>query len=349
MKIKESNNDTCTSEFLKHLENRGISLENQELRTIEATNGLMLKLRAQLEPFRCIADDMIPWEEKSAALGLASKMEKSKRNKLWRKRKRKRVAEMVAKELNDLTKLIEKLMIGEPWRLLRILLNASGNEHQTKSRINNIYLIINLVSVILIGILLEQEFGPLRIGLIYLLSALVGSFTSALFVRNSPVVTSSGALFGLLGAMLSWVVQNWNVYNNKLAFPLIVSTINFLLGLLPYVDNFSNIGGFIFGFLLGFVLFLTPDLEQVGEYEYEAKKSIFKLKLDRPVLRIVSLTLYCVMFSGLIVAVLMGIHINNSCSWCQYIDCVPAKRWSCNDITASCFKSYEQSKKQRIF
>ncbi|KAM7267506.1 hypothetical protein ACFE04_009672 [Oxalis oulophora] len=28
----------------------------------------MLKLRAQLEPFRCIADDMVPWEEKSAAL-----------------------------------------------------------------------------------------------------------------------------------------------------------------------------------------------------------------------------------------------------------------------------------------
>ncbi|KAM7253346.1 hypothetical protein ACFE04_025964 [Oxalis oulophora] len=218
-----------------------------------------------------------------------------------------------------------------------------------------IHLIINLVSVILIGILLEQEFGPLRIGLIYVLSALVGSFTSALFVRNSPAVTSSGALFGLLGAMLSWVVQNWNVYNNKLlalAFPLIVSTINFLLGLLPYVDNFSNIGGFISGFLLGFVLFLTPDLQQVGEYEYVAKKSIFKLKLDRPVLRIVSLTLYCVIFlleaisnlqlffifrfSGLIVAVLMGIHINNSCSWCQYIDCVPSKRWSCNDITASC-------------
>ncbi|KAM7280781.1 hypothetical protein ACFE04_007915 [Oxalis oulophora] len=68
MKIKESNKDTCTSEFLKHLENRGISLKNQELRTIEADNGLMLKLRAQLEPFRCIADDMIPWEEKSAAL-----------------------------------------------------------------------------------------------------------------------------------------------------------------------------------------------------------------------------------------------------------------------------------------
>ncbi|KAM7264584.1 hypothetical protein ACFE04_002267 [Oxalis oulophora] len=72
-----------------------ISLENQELRTIEAANGLMLKLRAQLEPFRCIADDMIPWEEKSATLRLASKMEKSKR---------KRVAEM---------ERFVKLLLGE--------------------------------------------------------------------------------------------------------------------------------------------------------------------------------------------------------------------------------------------
>ncbi|KAM7262506.1 hypothetical protein ACFE04_000189 [Oxalis oulophora] len=57
-------------------------LQCYKLRTIEAANGLMLKLRAQLEPFRCIADDMITWEEKSAAVRLASKMEKSKRNKL---------------------------------------------------------------------------------------------------------------------------------------------------------------------------------------------------------------------------------------------------------------------------
>ncbi|KAF9616880.1 hypothetical protein IFM89_032842 [Coptis chinensis] len=45
-----------------------------------------------------------------------------------------------------------------------------------------------------------------RIGLVYILSAFVGSLTAALFIKNNPAVTSSGALFGLLGAMLSVLI-----------------------------------------------------------------------------------------------------------------------------------------------
>ncbi|KAM7261832.1 hypothetical protein ACFE04_020909 [Oxalis oulophora] len=113
MKIKESNKDTCTSEFLKHLENRGISLKNQELRTIEAANGLMLKLRAQLKPFRCITDDMIPWEEKSAEFRLASKMEKSKPDREaddWRVRE---ITKDIAKRKMEKMKEIAKLKTKE--------------------------------------------------------------------------------------------------------------------------------------------------------------------------------------------------------------------------------------------
>ncbi|KAF9593119.1 hypothetical protein IFM89_020329 [Coptis chinensis] len=54
-----------------------------------------------------------------------------------------------------------------------------------------------------------------RIGLVYILSAFVGSLTAALFIKNNPVVTSSGALFGLLGAMLSVLIRNWKVYSDK--------------------------------------------------------------------------------------------------------------------------------------
>jgi len=79
--------------------------------------------------------------------------------------------------------------------------------------------------------------------------------------------------------------------------------INFVLGLLPYVDNFSNIGGFISGFLLGFVLLFSPQLRLVAQnkvdlFEYGVKDSIkLKLKqmLDRPVLRSISLLLFGLM------------------------------------------------------
>lgn len=79
---------------------------------------------------------------------------------------------------------------------------------------------------------------------------------------------------------------------------------NFVLGFLPYVDNFSNIGGFISGFLLGSVLLFSPQLQQVAPkkgdlIDYGLKSYIklkFKQKLDRPVIRIVSLILFSLLY-----------------------------------------------------
>ncbi|KAA8546347.1 hypothetical protein F0562_002914 [Nyssa sinensis] len=209
------------------------------------------------------------------------------------------------------------------------------------------HLIINLSSVIFVGIHLEQEFGSLRTGIIYMLSTFIGSLVAALFLKDRPSVASSAALFGLLGAMLSGLIQNWKFYTKK--FTTIVAffsilMINLVLGLLPYVNNFSNIGGFISGFLLGFVLLFNPQLEQMaqnkgGLFDYNVKGSAIvdlRQKLDRPVLRIVSLVLFSLLLAGGLFAVLHGINVNRCCGWCQYIDCVPFKWWSCNEKPMQC-------------
>ncbi|XP_024019038.1 U11/U12 small nuclear ribonucleoprotein 59 kDa protein isoform X3 [Morus notabilis] len=91
-------NDASVSGFSKLLEDRGINVESQTSLSVEAANCLMSKLRFQLEPFRAVTDEMCQWEEKSVVVRLANKIQKSKRNKLWRKRKRKRIAEMRAME-----------------------------------------------------------------------------------------------------------------------------------------------------------------------------------------------------------------------------------------------------------
>lgn len=56
-----------------------------------------------------------------------------------------------------------------------------------------------------------------RIGIIYLFSGFAGSVLSSLFIRNSISVGASGALFGLLGAMLSELITNWAIYTNKVS------------------------------------------------------------------------------------------------------------------------------------
>lgn len=50
-----------------------------------------------------------------------------------------------------------------------------------------------------------------------MLSGFGGSVLSSLFIRNSISVGASGALFGLLGAMLSELFTNWTIYTNKVS------------------------------------------------------------------------------------------------------------------------------------
>ncbi|KAK4276785.1 hypothetical protein QN277_014893 [Acacia crassicarpa] len=207
-----------------------------------------------------------------------------------------------------------------------------------------IHLVINICSMLFVGIHLEREFGPLRIGIIYILSSFVGSLVASLFVQNIPAVGASGALYGLLGSMLSMLIWNRKYFTNKIAVSaLLVSVfvLNFTLGLLPYVDNFSSIGGFISGFLLGSSLLVSPQLapNKAGLIDYGLKSYIkqkLKRYLDRPIMRIVSLVLLCLIVAGCVVALHFGINISDYCQWCRYIDCVPSRRWHCQNTGTSC-------------
>ncbi|KAI3844696.1 hypothetical protein MKX03_023334, partial [Papaver bracteatum] len=73
-------------------------LEVQELLTVQAANSLLLNLKCQIEPFGIFSSETSQWEDKSVAVRLANKIHKCHRNKRWRKKKRKRVAENLTKE-----------------------------------------------------------------------------------------------------------------------------------------------------------------------------------------------------------------------------------------------------------
>lgn len=58
-------------------------------------------------------------------------------------------------------------------------------------------------------------FITVRIGLLYVIAGFGGSILSGLFNPSSISVGASGALFGLLGGMLSELITNWTLYANK--------------------------------------------------------------------------------------------------------------------------------------
>ncbi|KAL2550379.1 RHOMBOID-like 2 [Forsythia ovata] len=198
-----------------------------------------------------------------------------------------------------------------------------------------IHLLANMLSLIFIGIRLEQHFGFVRIGIIYLLSGFGGSILSSLFIQNHISVGASGALFGLLGAMLSELITNWTIYTNKIAALLtllVIVAINLAVGILPHVDNFAHIGGFLTGFLLGFVLLPHPQfgwMERRNLPEGVHVKS--KYKAYQYVLWVVSLILLVAGFTVGLVMVFRGVNGYDRCHWCRYLSCVPTSRWKCDE------------------
>ena len=55
-------------------------------------------------------------------------------------------------------------------------------------------------------------------GCVYFLSGIGGSLFSTLFIENRVSVGSSGALFGLMGAIVSEIVPNWSKHEGKVVF-----------------------------------------------------------------------------------------------------------------------------------
>ncbi|XP_047334315.1 RHOMBOID-like protein 1 [Impatiens glandulifera] len=223
---------------------------------------------------------------------------------------------------------------NEGWRLITCMWLHGGVIH----------ILANMLSLLVIGIRLEQEFGFVRIGLLYLISGFGGSILSALFIQTNISVGASGALFGLLGGMLSELIINWNMYSNKVASLVtlvVIIVINLAVGILPHVDNFAHIGGFLSGFLLGFIFLIRPQFNWIRQRYAPAgmiplPSSASKFKAYQCILWVISLVLLVVGFTVGMVMLFRGVNANKHCSWCHYLSCVPTSRWSCNTQPLSC-------------
>ncbi|TXG70863.1 hypothetical protein EZV62_005798 [Acer yangbiense] len=219
------------------------------------------------------------------------------------------------------TKVVHK---HQGWRLITCIWLHAGVIH----------LLTNMLCLVFIGIRLEQQFGFVRIGIIYLVSGFGGSVLSSLFIRNSISVGASGALFGLLGAMLSELITNWTLYTNKAAALLtllVIIAINLAIGILPHVDNFAHIGGFLSGFLFGFVLLPRPRFGWLDRRNISANAPVkSKYKSYQYMLWLVSLVLLVAGFTVALVMLFRGVNGNNHCHWCHYMSCIPTNRWNCD-------------------
>ena len=110
----------------------------------------------------------------------------------------------------------------------------------------------NMYALYILGSQAESFFGKGKFALIYLLSGLSSSLLSMLLNQESFCFGASGAVFGIMGALL-YFGYNFRVYlgNTLVREILPVILINLLFGFMyPGIDNYGHIGGLIGGIVL---------------------------------------------------------------------------------------------------
>ncbi|KFM66560.1 Inactive rhomboid protein 1, partial [Stegodyphus mimosarum] len=174
-----------------------------------------------------------------------------------------------------------------------------------------LHLLITVIIQYLIMTDLEKLVGALRISIIYLMSGVGGNLASAIFVPYRAEVGPAGSQFGLLACLFVEVIHCWKMLKHP-GMALLrlggVALVLFLVGLLPWVDNYAHIFGFAFGFLLSYALL---PFVSFGTYD----------KATKVILIWVCLFIVVVLCVGLLI--LFYVHPIYECSFCKYLNCIP--------------------------
>ena len=180
---------------------------------------------------------------------------------------------------------------GDYWRLFSAIFLHVGTGH----------LAVNCLSLLIMGGLLEKMVGHSRFSFIYIGSGISGSSFSYLMIPFLGVgAGASGAIFGCVGALAGYFIVNrksmGEMGKQNLNAVLILAGINFAFGyIVPGIDNWAHLGGFIAGVILG--IGVVPKAKSLSYTDfsqpYERKNFSFSSIKTRTVIS-VSLTLLIV-------------------------------------------------------
>jgi rhomboid protease GluP len=146
---------------------------------------------------------------------------------------------------------------GEWWRLGTSMFLHFGIVH----------LLVNMWVLYANGRLVERMFGSARYLLLYVFAGLLGSLASAAWHPATNSAGASGAIFGVLGGMMAFLVAKKSrvpreVLQAQARSIAVFAVYNIAFGLAyPGIDNAAHLGGAVGGFLVGLLLArpLTPE------------------------------------------------------------------------------------------
>ena len=137
---------------------------------------------------------------------------------------------------------------GEYYRLLTAGFLHAGFFH----------LLFNMLSLYILGSMLEPAVGRLRFALIYFVSLLAGSFGALLLEPTAPTVGASGAIFGLMAAA-AVVLRNRGIGIMESGLGIWIGLNLLITFTVPNISIGGHVGGLIGGAVCALVLFDLRD------------------------------------------------------------------------------------------
>jgi len=255
---------------------------------------------------------------------------------------------------------------SEAWRLVSSIILHAGLVHY----------LINMLALWFVGSAIETCHGPIAAAIQFIIPAVGGTVLSSIFLPQYITVGASGGIFGYIGACLADIVMNWKLLfcdfvteNGKKQHHVMVVVIlvldialNCIIGLTPYVDNFTrkfyfcvymiwivltyliylhasslnsliDLGGMIFGFLCG-----LSTMERLSSDFFGMEQSCW-MKTKQVIVRFFGVIVSVI---GILIATIIlmeGDGQYNPCPTCTWLSCVPfppwegaaTKWWYCDD------------------
>mmetsp|Transcript_15104 Transcript_15104/g.32404 ORF Transcript_15104/g.32404 Transcript_15104/m.32404 type:complete len:810 (+) Transcript_15104:428-2857(+) len=225
-----------------------------------------------------------------------------------------------------------------------------------------VHYFVNMLTMYFIGGAVEKAHGAAFTSVLFIVPAVGGNIVSAICLPGFISVGASGGIFGLIGGCMADICLNWNLLFLKtttdgdsrtrhlcvllwLAMDIII---NCLLGFTPFVDNFTHLGGFVYGFCIGFA-----SIERLASGFFGIRiGDSFWSKLKSALLRYFGLVLSVVAIFATTIVLAQSDGLTSPCPGCRYISCVPfppkaeEKWWYCDDcdiVTADLFMATDGS------
>jgi len=218
----------------------------------------------------------------------------------------------------------------------------------------------NLLLQLTLGRDMEKAIGPIRFTLVYFSAGIFGFVLGGNFAANGIASTGcSGSLFGILALTLLDLLYNWNDRPKPvkdLLFIIFDVAIAFVLGLLPGLDNFSHIGGFLMGIVLGICILRSPPALRRRMGEADAPYGAAVPPRDGGTREgIVAFAkqpagffqgrrglwwLWLLVRAGALLGIIVGFIVllknfyvwRTGCSWCKYLSCLVGQ----NILSSAC-------------